>query len=148
MSIGAPVASKMKQSKSKPLMDPSVMGDEAPGEFIQTLTRQLALGPRQAIGMAGSVLGVGGGKALVKASALSPLGGMASQMGPNVVKRFEKEQKAQHEGVRSMTNIDQFYKNLGRATIPLYEPDEQSFLKSLFTKYQEGLRGGLPGTVK
>ena len=137
-------AGRKGTSGIKPLIDPSVMGSGAPGEFVTKTVEYASEGPRTAFGLAGKLTGVGGGNALLTTTATQ----MAAKQLANVMKRYEKETQAQQEGVRNMTNVSNFYQNLGRATIPLHDTDEMGLLKTIFKKYTEGLGGGIIGTMK
>ena len=120
----APKAASTK--RSTPLMDPSVMG--AGGAAVPDVAKEgigeLSKGLRGTFGIL-----PGGGSALIGAAAIKT----GADMAANLPKRFEKETKAQQEAVYGMTNVDQFYKNLGMAgRIPLRPSDEESLLKKVF----------------
>lgn len=142
----AEAADDQSRKKENILIDPSVMGDGAMGEFGKTVAGSISTGPLAALGLVGDVTGVGGGKALLGYST-GPMG-LSGKLAANAKKRFEREIEAQQEGVRGMANVSNFYKNLGAPTRPLHEPGELGLIASIFKKYTEGLGGGLPGTLK
>lgn len=144
--VNLPVAARKPSQKRNILIDPSVMGDGAMGEFSQTVGEVITKGPLGAMGLAGDVLGIGGGKALLGFS-VGPMG-LGGKLAANAKKKFEREIEAQQEATRGMSNVSNFYKNLGISTRPLHEPGDIGEIGLIFKKYTEGLGGGLPGTLK
>ena len=123
------------QSRPKPMMDPSVMGKggkNLPPDVISTVEElsKASKGIFQSL--------PSGGSSLVGAAATKA----GIDIAANLPKRSEMETRAQQEGIYNMTNVRQFYKNLGAETIPLRPPPGQELL----TKVMGILTGGTKAT--
>jgi hypothetical protein len=117
------------EKKEKPLVDPSVLGDIPDDEKVAAET-----GGQLASGLYGAAkYAPGKAKALIGKGVLD----VGLDLGMNAYSRLDQEMKAHQEAVRGMSNVSNFYKNLGTETIPLRKKDDKGvlgFLGSLAQK--------------
>ena len=127
--------------KVHPLVDPGVMGkgDKEEKDTAVDLGNLTSIyGAYKLLpGKAGAESAIGHSVASVTADLMDPV---------NRLNRLNAEMRAQQEAVRNMSNISNYYKNLGSSTIPLRSPDDSGLLGKLRNMLQVG--GMLPGAKK
>ena len=122
--ITKPIGSKTsaKTSRARPGVDPSIMGGG--GKAWEGSITKGAATPAISTGM--NTLGLFGDP--VGAATLS----VTKDIAANAPERFKDDIRAQTEGMYRMTNVDQFYKNLGLGSaIPILPPKNATLLAKL-----------------
>lgn len=118
------------KKKVSPLVDPDVMGPGGMPEFATRAIETIATGPRRLFNLGGDKAG----EAFLATSAA----GLAAKQAANLPQTFKREQEAQQEGIRGMTNVSNFYKGIGAQPIPLHSPGELGLLQTVL----KNLAGG------
>ena len=128
--LSSPTSSKNKpfQTRVRPLIDTDVMGEGGKGMSIDVAKGALStmMGPMKAMAGLGSLFGGN----LVTALTTD----VQKDLAANAVDRYKKDVRAQQEAVYNMSNVDNFYKNLGMAgRIPLLPPEENMLVNKIIS---------------
>lgn len=123
-----PSSATAQQTKPKPLIDTGVMGSGGTtlSQDVRDRIGELSQGSKGIF----QVLGPGSaGAGLIGAAAAKA--GM--DIGSYMTTRSALETRAQQEGIYNMTNVRQFYKNLGSEPIPLRPPPGQEMVAKVLS---------------
>jgi hypothetical protein len=138
--LSSPVSSspstKSSGKKVYPHLDPNVMGEGGRGRMFDVAQGAIKTTAKSPFGFY-SLLGSLGGGSAVDTATLKATGDLAA----SAPDRFSKDIRAQQEAQYKMTNVDNFYKNLGMSSaIPLLPPDDKTLAGRIISALKSSAR--------